>query len=1347
MRRFMQSALTAVAALALLAPAAPALASSGGSGGLAPVGSAAAVPSTATALGALPGDQTISFDVVLKPRNQAALDQFVRDVSTPGSAHYHQFLRTGEYAQRFGPTPQAIGAVTAQMKQLGLNVDSMSGSVVHVSGSTTKVAADLHTSFKQYRLASGRVARANVAAPQLSTTISPYVQGIVGLDTVMQADHPTPTVKANVARAGVAQPNTTAPTQCIIERSSKYYSAQQIAFYYGLKPFWDAGSFGDGVTIAMFELEDYDPADIAYYQGCYGTSVSVTNVQVDGGAVPDPTDPYPRIEATLDIEGAIGLAPGAAIQVYEGPNTYEGIFDQYSAIADDNTAQVVSTSWGICEAVAAGASVVSGVQTPFVQAERQVFQQMAAQGQTIFAASGDHGSTDCDNAPHETPTLSVDDPASQPEVTGVGGTNLTSSAGPETTWNEGLDSSSVPIGGGGGVSSIWPMPAWQRPLGIVGGSSGTPCTAAPGSYCREVPDVSASADPNNGYVIAYDVINNPDAPLTVVGGTSAAAPMWASLLALAESSCGTRLGLINPALYALRASDGTAFHDVTRGSNDATGSHSGLYTARTGYDMATGLGTPVGAKIGAGLCPAAASDGAGTMTVNPTTVASSSHDTLTFTFTAPAGHALTDGTLSVDVPATWTDAPQTATPTGAGYVTASAGVVSTLGSTITVSGVTTIAGGTVTIVYGDKSQGGPGATAPTGIDASQFSAESAGGAGGTLTALSSSPWVTVNVAADGSGTIAPALTTLNAGQSTTLTFTYTAPASGGLSNGEIDIVVPAGWTKPTPSSGAGYVKVTGGSGANTVNVSGAGPWTVAITSVSLNPSATLQITYGDATGSGLQATAPANGQTFAFTTSQKAFAGGTLKALANSPSVQVNGPAADGSGTMSVNPSSATTGAAQTLTFTYTPPTGGTVTNGEVTVAVPTTWTTPSATPAAGYVTATGGTGADVVSVDTSGTTPVIVVDNVTLASGEKLTILYGDTSNGGAKATAPASAETTTFTTKMANTGGVATTALAASPKVNVTTPPPPSGGGGGGGFGHPDLTRVAGADRIATSVAASQAAFAQANSARVAVLARADSFADALSGTPLAAKEGGPLLLTNTTALPAATFAELDRVLPRGDTIYLLGGTSAISTGVQTQLAGLGYSVARLAGPDRYATAVAVAAALGNPTTVFEADGTNFPDALSAGSAAAQQGAAVLLTSGGAQSAATAGYLSAHPSVRYAVGGPAAKADPGATPLVGADRFATSVLVATRFFTAPLSVGLASGMNFPDALSGGAVTANHGGPILLVPSTGTVPAGTTSYLTKTAALSASSAWLFGGTVSVNDSVFSQSAAALKAS
>ena len=729
MRRFLQSGLTAIAALALLAPAAPALASSGGSGGgLAPVGSAAAVPSTATALGALPGDQTISFDVVLRPRNQAALDQFVRDVSTPGSAHYHQFLKTGEYAQRFGPTPQAVAAVTSQMKRLGLSVTSAQGSVVQVSAQASAVSNALHTSFKRYRLKSGRIARANVIAPKLSTAVSPYVAGVVGLDTVTQASHPAPTAMPKSATAaGTAQPNTAAPTACFAEGPG-YYSANQLASYYGLDSYWNAGNFGSGTSIAMFELETYASSDIASYQSCYGTTVSVTNRLVDGGAVFDPSASNWGLEATLDIEGAIGLAPASAIRVYEAPNTGQGILDNYAGIANDNTTQVISTSWGICEA---------SINQAFANAERQIFQQMAAQGQTVFAAAGDHGSTDCDyDPPNTTAELSVDDPASQPEVTGVGGTDLTSSSGPETPWNTGPDSNSVPIGGGGGVSSLWPMPSWQQPLGVVSDSSSVPCGAGAGTYCREVPDVSASADPHDGYVVYYG------GQLGVVGGTSAAAPLWASLLALVDSSCpGNRLGLVNPALYALDSQNSAAFNDIATGNNDASGVNGGLYPSQAGYDMATGLGTPVGATIGAGLCASPAAAGSGTLTVDQTEVPASSATTLTFTYTLPPGKSMADGELDINVPTGWPV--PSITNSDPGYTTSSLGQVRVSGTKIAVKGLTAIAGDTFTVTYGDTSSGGGGATAPSTARASTFTSSVSAAYSVAPRAITTSPTVTV----------------------------------------------------------------------------------------------------------------------------------------------------------------------------------------------------------------------------------------------------------------------------------------------------------------------------------------------------------------------------------------------------------------------------------------------------------------------------------------------------------------------------------------------------------------------------------------------------------------------------
>ncbi len=281
--------------------------------------------------------------------------------------------------------------------------------------------------------------------------------------------------------------------------------------------------------------------------------------------------------------------------------------------------------------------------------------------------------------------------------------------------------------------------------------------------------------------------------------------------------------------------------------------------------------------------------------------------------------------------------------------------------------------------------------------------------------------------------------------------------------------------------------------------------------------------------------------------------------------------------------------------------------------------------------------------------------------------------------------------------------------------------------------VTRLAGSDRFATAVEISKAKFPTGNAGAV-VLARSDDYPDALVGAPLAAAKNAPLLLTSGTSLPAATKAEIQRVLPSGRPVYVLGGPNAVPTSIDTELTGLGYTVTRYFGATRYATAVKVADALGDPGTVLLATGTNFPDALSAGVAAVKAGGVVLLTSGGALPSETAVYLSAHPGTVYAVGGPAATADPSATAIVGADRFETAVDVATKFFTGSATIGFATGLSFPDALSGGALLGPAGGPLLLV-STSSVPSSVTNYLALTHA-TITQGYLFGGPNTVSASV-----------
>lgn len=282
----------------------------------------------------------------------------------------------------------------------------------------------------------------------------------------------------------------------------------------------------------------------------------------------------------------------------------------------------------------------------------------------------------------------------------------------------------------------------------------------------------------------------------------------------------------------------------------------------------------------------------------------------------------------------------------------------------------------------------------------------------------------------------------------------------------------------------------------------------------------------------------------------------------------------------------------------------------------------------------------------------------------------------------------------------------------------------------------RLAGADRIATAVAISQDAFPTPFSALAVVLARSSDYPDALAGAPLARAKGGPLLLTDTASLDNRTRGEIQRVLQPGRTVYILGGVQAVSAAVESELSTLGYEVVRYGGGNRFETAVLIASqGLSNPAVLFVTSGLNFPDALAAGAAAGKVGAAIVLTAGSSMPPATQSYIASRPgAARFAIGGPAASADPSATPLVGADRFDTAKQVAERFFSGPVNVGVASGLTFPDGLAGGPHIAAKNGPLLLV-APDSLPAPTASYLTNNKA-TLSTAYIYGGTAAVSAGV-----------
>ena len=295
--------------------------------------------------------------------------------------------------------------------------------------------------------------------------------------------------------------------------------------------------------------------------------------------------------------------------------------------------------------------------------------------------------------------------------------------------------------------------------------------------------------------------------------------------------------------------------------------------------------------------------------------------------------------------------------------------------------------------------------------------------------------------------------------------------------------------------------------------------------------------------------------------------------------------------------------------------------------------------------------------------------------------------------------------------------------------------------------VQRIYGTDAIGTSIAASQADFPTPDSAKAVVLARSDYFSDALAGGPLATQVGGPLLITPGPSLRSTldprVQAEIQRVLPPGGTVYIVGGDLALSPDIDTTLQALGYVCHRIAGADEYATAVDIAEALGNPATIFEATGLSFQDALSAVPAAIKEHGAILLTDGTTQAPETASYLAAHPGdARYAIGGPlaAAGADPEADAIYGQDLYATSAAVASTFFPQATTFGAATAVDFPDALSGGVFMGAPAtkGPLLLVQPSGSLPPAIARYLFGVAS-TLTQGYLFGGPLAVGDDVQSE--------
>jgi kumamolisin len=490
-----------------------------------------------TRVGAVPAGRSLTVTVSLAGRNSAGLAAFLKQVADPASSQYKHYLTVKQFADRFGASKADVAEVTAYLTAHGLKVGKVTANqlTLQAKGTAAQVQKAFGTSLATYHdAAAKRDFYANSTAPVLPAAIAAAVTDVSGLSDFATYSHFS--TRRAVPHAAHATVTGLTPAKA----RTGYNVASAIS----------AGYTGTGETVALLEFSAFKQTNITTYDKNFSLTPATPTVVKAGGGT---TDLSGEDEVELDIEVVQAIAPGATINVYEAPNSDAGEIALYSTVVS-NDVPVVSTSWGIDEADETPANRVA-LDTDF--------QEAAAQGQSVYAASGDSGSDDAGNG-----GTSVDFPASDPDVTGAGGTSLTlTSAGAwskETAWN----------GSGGGVSSFFATPSFQT--GVNTGSE------------RSVPDVAADANPSTGWAIYTE------GSWAEYGGTSAAAPNWAAFTAIYDNEAKAKskpaLGFANATIYALASSSSyaSAFHDAKTGSN-------GAYSAGTGYDKVTGWGSYNGA--------------------------------------------------------------------------------------------------------------------------------------------------------------------------------------------------------------------------------------------------------------------------------------------------------------------------------------------------------------------------------------------------------------------------------------------------------------------------------------------------------------------------------------------------------------------------------------------------------------------------------------------------------------------------------------------------------------------------------------------------------------------------------
>ena len=520
------------------------------------------------------------------PAREKALDELIADQQNPRSPRYHQWLTPEEFGLKFGVSEHDLSQIVGWLRGHGMEVEQIARGrrSLLFSGTVEQVEAAFHTAMRVYNVG-GEVHYANATEPEIPRALAGVVEGVAAL-------HDFRSKPAHTAAKPIPVPQTT------MTNGAHYLGPADFATIYDVAPLYQNSINGTGQSVAVVARCNIHASDVQSFRSYFGLPANNPTIVVNG------TDPGivssdEETEADLDAEWAGAIAQNATVKfvVSASTNTSDGVLLSAQYIVNNNSAPVMTLSFGLCELAEGSAS------NSFINS---LWQQAAAQGITVLVAAGDSGAAGCDASSESTAkqALGVNGLCSTPYDVCVGGTEFNDSSNPsaywltasnptskssalqyipEMVWNE---SGSAPGGsqlwaGGGGVSTVYAKPAWQTAPGVPAGGM------------RDVPDVSLTAAGHDGYLIYMN------GALGAVGGTSAATPSLASLLALAVQKTGGRLGNPNPTFYSMatsQASGGPAvFHDTTLGNNSVPGLTG--FSAGVGYDEASGLGSVDAAQL------------------------------------------------------------------------------------------------------------------------------------------------------------------------------------------------------------------------------------------------------------------------------------------------------------------------------------------------------------------------------------------------------------------------------------------------------------------------------------------------------------------------------------------------------------------------------------------------------------------------------------------------------------------------------------------------------------------------------------------------------------------------------